>query len=98
MPSYDWLNKTTGETLIVVCTVDTRDTPPDESGEWERIFGAPMVLKASYPDGLRSKSDSNYRDMKEAAKLRVDAANMFAGDSQRAHIESEIKRLESVKK
>lgn len=98
MPSYEWLNNITGETLVVVCAVDNRDVPPDDSGGWQRLIGSPTVLKASYPDGMRSKSDSSYRDMKEAAKLRVDAATMFAGDTQRTHIESEIKRLESVKK
>jgi hypothetical protein len=37
-----------------------------------KLIGAPMVLKASYPDGMRRKS-AGWKDLREAASLEAAA-------------------------
>lgn len=53
----------------------------------ERQFPAPMVLKASYPDGTK-----RFTDMKEAAKLNREAANSMKQDTKK-EIAREIRKL-----
>lgn len=57
----------------------------------ERIFGAPAVLTASFPDGLRKKSES-WRNMSEASKLNVEAAQE-GRHTEKERIKKEVKNL-----
>ncbi len=56
----------------------------------EYHINAPMVLKQSYPDGLRGQKDS-WRKMRDAAKLNVEIARTPA--HKRAELEKERKKL-----
>lgn len=38
MPIYEWKNRVTGETQEVVRSMADSDLPPDDSGDWERVF------------------------------------------------------------
>lgn len=38
MSIYTWRNKTTGETVDLVKPMSEAQTPPDESGNWERLY------------------------------------------------------------
>lgn len=83
---------------IAECTV-----PPDENcldcsenagpTEWQRVFQAPMNMERALPDGTKRKG---FADMKEAARLKVDAAGM--DHRKRGDINAEIRKLESIKK
>lgn len=89
------------------CNLKTWDTLPKAEATYEnrwdcpscgtsqsvkRIPSAPMVAKASYPDGYKRKG---FQDLKEANYLRTEIAGLqFA---ERAKAESEINRLEQRK-
>ena len=86
------------------CNLKTWDTLPKAEATYEnrwdcpscgasqsvkRIPSAPMVAKASYPDGYKRKG---FQDLKEANHLRTEIAGLqFA---ERGKAESEIDRLE----
>ena len=55
----------------------------------KRIPSAPMVAKASFPDGYKRKG---FQDLKEAARLEVEKINLSM--AERAQVKSEIDRLE----
>jgi len=55
----------------------------------KRVPSAPMVAKASYPDGYKRKG---FQDLKEAARLEVEKIGMPA--TERSQVKSEIDRLE----
>ena len=44
MPEYDWKNEKTGD----IQTTDHHATPPDDSGEWKRVysFGLGSIMGA----------------------------------------------------
>lgn len=53
-----------------------------------RMFPAPMVLSASFPDGHKRKG---WSEMREASKLNKESAN--SPHDRRKEIEKEIKKL-----
>lgn len=55
----------------------------------KRVPSAPMVAKASYPDGYKRKG---FQDLKEAARLEVEKVNLPL--EQRTQVKHEIDRLE----
>ena len=63
------------------------------SNSVKRVPSSPMVLKASYPDGHRSRHS---QDLKEAARLDVEMASL-PGD-KRAGVAKEIAKLKSTKR
>ena len=86
------------------CNLKTWDTLPKSEATYEarwdcpscgasqsvkRIPSAPMVAKASYPDGYKRKG---FQDLKEAARLEVEKIGMPL--AERAQVKSEIDRLE----
>lgn len=91
--------------LCFDCNARFIDTVPREEATYEarqdcpvcgkltlgRIPSAPTVLKASWPDGRRSKAS---QDLREAAKLKVLAADMDSLDRQ--GISKEISKLEKT--
>ncbi len=95
MPTYTWVNKQTGEKLDIVCKIADRDIPPALDGDWERELASPMVLKASFLDGQRARSDSNFQKIKEAANLKVAQANTD-NKAERATIQKTIDKLEKL--
>lgn len=66
------------------------ETPPF----WQRVYQAPMMMTASMPDGTKRRD--GFAELKEAAKLRVEAANI--DHRRRGEINAEIRKLESIKK
>ena len=86
------------------CNLKTWDTLPKPEATYEnrwdcpscgakqsvkRIPSAPMVAKASYPDGYKRKG---FQDLQEAARLEVEKINLPL--EQRAQVKHEIDRLE----
>ncbi len=95
MPTYIWQNKETEETVEITCLIVDRDVPPELPGEWIRLMQAPMVLQASYPDGMRKKSDQTYQKLVEASKLEVAYANS-ENQTERKEIRKTINTLTKV--
>jgi len=86
------------------CNLKTWDTLPKSEATYEnrwdcpscgatqsvkRIPSAPMVAKASYPDGYKRRG---FQDLKEAANLEVERMSMPL--AERTQVKSEIDRLE----
>ena len=59
----------------------------------KRIPSAPTVLKASWPDGYRSKHS---QDLKEASQLEIAMADM--PQDKRAGISREIRKLKELRR
>ena len=78
--------------LRAEATYENRWDCSDCSGEQtvKRIPSAPMVAKASYPDGYKRKG---FQELKEANHLRTELAGLPG--QERAKAEREIDRLES---
>jgi hypothetical protein len=95
MPTYIWQNTETEEVTEITCLIRDRDIPPELPGSWIRLLQAPMVLKASYPDGLRMKSDQAFRNYVEASKLEVDYANS-ENKTERTEIRKTINDLQKA--
>lgn len=38
MPEYEWRNVETGEVVTVTRSMADSSSPPDDSGEWERVY------------------------------------------------------------
>ena len=55
----------------------------------KRVPSAPMVAKASYPDGYKRKG---FQELKEANHLRIEASNLKPSDQIK--VTTEINRLE----
>lgn len=100
MPTYLWENKALEEIAEIFRPVAEMDTPPDDREGWVRLLVAPRVLRQSFLDGQRAKSigrdGQNYRDLKEAAKLKVQAAETDS-KSEKKEINAAVKRLEKIK-
>jgi hypothetical protein len=65
------------------------DRPCAECGSAAKYrLSAPMVLKASWPDGHRKKNDPLYQAAKQTAKLKVQRAG--AKEADKAKIDAEI--------
>jgi len=56
----------------------------------------PGTTRASFIDSSKTARAKEFKDLKQAAKLEVDKANMKPKD--RTEINKEIKRLQQVKK
>jgi putative FmdB family regulatory protein len=56
----------------------------------------PGTTRASFIDSSKTARASEFKDLRQAAKLEVDKANMKPKD--RAEISKEIKRLQKIKK
>jgi hypothetical protein len=59
----------------------------------KRIPSAPVVLKASWPDG---RTNGTLKDLREATRLRMEAAD--APPERKAEIEREASKLTKLKK
>lgn len=59
-----------------------------EFPNWARVYEAPMVLEASYRDGVRRKG---FAEQREAAKLTVAAATETK--QNRKEIAAEIRKM-----
>lgn len=60
----------------------------DSKPTWTRIYEAPMVMKASYPDGMKRKG---WAELKESAKLEKLAAT--SKRETKAEIKNEIRKM-----
>lgn len=75
---------------------DTGCAPWEEphTADWQRVYEAPMQLKASYPDGHKRKG---WAEQREAVKLEKQAA--VTGSRQtRAEISKEIRTIRRPKR
>lgn len=90
--------------LIVAETIDKEQKDdswnwqwecPDCNGQMKRIFGAPMITKASYVDGIRKRGDSSYQKLLEASKLESEMYSLPV--EQRGKISQEIRQLKRIK-
>ena len=61
----------------------------------KRAVGAPMVLKASWPDGWRRKHHEAYRNLSEAAKIRREEVNL--PPEKRQYHQKERRKLTKLK-
>jgi len=84
LKSWDTLPK-------VEATYETRWDCPScyEVASVRRIPSAPMVSKASYPDGYKRKG---FQELKEASRLQAEIAGLRP--AERAKAQGEIDRLE----
>lgn len=89
-PTYTWEHKETGEQVETYSSIAERDTPPEgvTLEDWQRIVTAPMVLRASVPDGTKRKG---MEDIKKIAKLKVKHAQARSGSETRIEAAKEIK-------
>lgn len=70
-----------GEEFACLC-------PPWQIPQWQRVYEAPALMQASYPDGHRRKG---WAELREAAKLEKLAA-VSKGDTK-SEIKNEIRKL-----
>lgn len=68
------------EECVCLCT--------DPPSTWQRVYTAPTLMTASYPDGLKRKG---FAELKESAKLHREAA--VSGKEKRQEIAKEIRKL-----
>jgi putative FmdB family regulatory protein len=90
MPNYDFDCETCNTTIILNVKFEDRDQPnncPDCGAFLRRQFPAPMVTRASYPDGVTNR----FKDFKEASKLNKEAA--VSKDSTKKEIQKEIRKM-----
>lgn len=77
MPNYQWKCKACNDIVELVVPSDERDTYQfkcEECGSTrKRLFGMPMVMKASYPDGTKREG---FADMKATARLEEAKAKL----------------------
>jgi hypothetical protein len=60
-----------------------------------KTIGAPMVLSATYPDGLRGKT-GEWKKMVEANKLEIERTKYRRGSEDRNRINQQIKDLRKI--
>lgn len=75
-----------------VLPMDERDNKPPCpicEGPTYRSMEAPRVLRASFLDGQRSKTDQSFDRMKKASKLNIEAAGLPFMSEEREEIEAE---------
>ena len=75
------------------------DIPPEEdeedecAHEWSRVLFAPKVMRESWPDGQRMKTDQSYANFARAAQLEVEKLDHRPGSTTRKDIEKEVRVL-----
>ena len=96
MPNYQWECPKCKD--IVEYNVPSKDRdsfmlPCDHCGtDRTRLFGMPMVMKASYPDGTKRKG---WSDMLATAKLEEAKANFDNKSEERQLINKELDEREA---
>lgn len=90
MPNYDFECFHCQSTTILNVPYDKRDELyycADCGFHLLRKFPAPMVARASYPDGTTNR----FKELKEASKLNKEAA--VAKDTTKKEIQKEIRKM-----
>lgn len=57
MPNYEWKHKITGEVKVIKMPMKHSDVPPDDSGDWERVYTTGGKV---YADGWGSDRKGKY--------------------------------------
>ena len=97
--TWDFICKECGHKFYELVDIEEPDVSPCitcGSTLWEKIVGAPMIAVASFPDGHRRRTDSNYQKISEAQGLRGQLLNKQTNDV--AATKKEINKLLEVKK
>lgn len=90
MPNYDFDCIACQTVVILNVSYETRDDNhmcPDCCNILIRRFPAPMVTRASYPDGTTNR----FKDFKEASKLNKEAA--AAKSDTKKEIQKELRKM-----
>lgn len=84
------------EHILSISQLDTFTAPCEVCGELtKRMIRAPMIMKASVPDGTKREG---FLELKEAARLEVDRANLDPRTQAHKDIGKEIQNLKTLKK